>query len=87
MRRISYGVGVEKGVPIHAPTIEKIETVQGVRSAARTLLPARPRGKSAKVKEPSESWILGCGRGNCPPQPSSKYFFCNTGLASLCRRV
>ena len=28
VRRISYGVGVEKVFPIHAPTIEKIETVR-----------------------------------------------------------
>ena len=36
MRRISYGVGVEKVFPIHAPTIEKIETVRKGKSAARS---------------------------------------------------
>ena len=37
VRRISYGVGVEKVFPIHAPTIEKIETVRKgkVRRAKR----------------------------------------------------
>ena len=37
VRRISYGVGVEKVFPLHAPTIEKVETVR--------------KGKAAKVKE------------------------------------
>ena len=34
VRRISYGVGVEKVFPLHAPTIEKVETVRRVRCAA-----------------------------------------------------
>jgi large subunit ribosomal protein L19 len=33
VRKISYGVGVEKIFPIHAPTVERIEIVQ--RSTAR----------------------------------------------------
>ena len=49
---ISYGVGVEKVFPIHAPTIEKIETVRKGKVRRAKLYYLRDRvGKSAKVKE------------------------------------
>ena len=52
VRRISYGVGVEKVFPIHAPTIEKIETVRHGKVRRAKLYYLRDRvGKSAKVKE------------------------------------
>ena len=52
VRRISYGVGVEKVFPIHAPTIEKIETVRKGKVRRAKLYYLRDRvGKSAKVKE------------------------------------
>ena len=52
VRKISYGVGVEKTLPLHSPKIEKIEVIrQGkVRRAKLNYLRAR-LGKSAKVKE------------------------------------
>ena len=52
VRRVSYGVGVEKVFPIHAPTIEKMEVVgHGKAGRARlTYLPDRV-GRSAKIKE------------------------------------
>jgi len=52
VRRVSYGVGVEKVFPIHAPTIEKIETVRKGKVRRAKLYYLRDRmGKSAKVKE------------------------------------
>ena len=52
VRRISYGVGVEKVFPIHAPTIEKIETVRKGKVRRAKLYYLRDRvGKSAKIKE------------------------------------
>ena len=49
VRRISYGVGVEKVFPIHAPTIEKIETVRKGKVRRAKLYYLRDRvGKSAK---------------------------------------
>ena len=52
VRRLSYGVGVEKVFPVHSPSIEKIETVRTgfVRRAKLYYLRDRV-GKAAKVRE------------------------------------
>lgn len=52
VRRISYGVGVEKVFPVYSPSIEKIEVVRNgsVRRAKLYYLRGRV-GKAAKVKE------------------------------------
>ncbi len=52
VRRISYGVGVEKVFPLHAPTVEKIETIRRGKVRRAKLYYLRDRvGKAAKVKE------------------------------------
>lgn len=52
VRRVSYGVGVEKVFPIHSPAIEKIETVRNGKVRRAKLYYLRDRvGKSAKIKE------------------------------------
>ena len=52
VRRVSYGVGVEKVFPLHAPTIEKVETVRHGKVRRAKLNYLRDRvGKAAKVKE------------------------------------
>ena len=52
VRRISYGVGVEKVFPVHSPSIVKVETVRHgyVRRAKLYYLRER-HGKAAKIKE------------------------------------
>ena len=52
VRRISYGVGVEKVFPVHSPSIQTIETVRHgfVRRAKLYYLRDRV-GKAAKVRE------------------------------------
>ena len=52
VRRISYGVGVEKTWPVHSPLLEKIEVIRRgkVRRAKLNYLRERV-GKNAKVKE------------------------------------
>ncbi|WP_341877320.1 50S ribosomal protein L19 [Defluviitalea saccharophila] len=52
VRRISYGVGVERTWPLHSPNIDKIEVVRRgkVRRARLNYLRSRV-GKAAKVKE------------------------------------
>lgn len=52
VRRISYGVGVEKTFLIHSPTIEKIEVIRIGKARRAKLYYLRDRlGKSAKTKE------------------------------------
>ena len=52
VRKISYGVGVERIVPMHSPRIEKIEVVRRGRVRRAKLYYLRSRvGKAAKVKE------------------------------------
>lgn len=52
VRRISYGIGVEKVFPIHSPSIDTIEIVRGGTVRRAKLYYLRDRvGKSAKIKE------------------------------------
>lgn len=55
VRKVSYGVGVERTFPVHSPTIAKIEIVSrgDVRRAKLYYLRDRV-GKSAKIKEKRE---------------------------------
>ncbi len=52
VRRVSYGVGVERVFPIHSPNVEKVEIVRNGRVRRAKLYYLRGRvGKSAKVKQ------------------------------------
>jgi large subunit ribosomal protein L19 len=52
VRKISYGIGVEKVFPIHSPLIEGIKVVkQGVVRRAKLYYLRDKKGKAAKVKE------------------------------------
>jgi len=52
VRRMSYGVGVEKTWPIHSPRLERIEVVRRGKVRRAKLFYLRDRvGKAAKVKE------------------------------------
>ncbi len=52
VRKVSFGVGVERTFPVHSPTIAKIEVVTygDVRRAKLYYLRER-HGKAAKIKE------------------------------------
>lgn len=52
VRRLSYGVGVERVFPVHSPNVAKVELVRHGRIRRSKLYYLRDRvGKSAKVKE------------------------------------
>jgi large subunit ribosomal protein L19 len=56
VRKVSYGVGVERTFPVHAPTIAKVEVVTRGDVRRAKLYYLRDRiGKAAKVKERRES--------------------------------
>ena len=52
VRRVSYGVGVEKVFPVHSPNVDKIEFIRKGRVRRGKLYYLRNIvGKAAKVKE------------------------------------
>lgn len=56
IRKVSYGVGVERTFPLHTPIIEKIEVVtRGDVRRAKLYYLRELRGKKAKIRERRES--------------------------------
>ncbi len=52
VRRVSYGVGVERVFPVHSPNVDKVETIRKGRVRRAKLYYLRDRvGKASKVKE------------------------------------
>ena len=52
VRRLSYGVGIERVFPLHSPNVAKVEIVRYGRVRRAKLYYLRDRvGKAAKVKE------------------------------------
>ena len=52
VRRVSYGVGVERVFPVNSPNVAKVETIRRGKVRRSKLYYLRDRvGKSAKVKE------------------------------------
>ena len=52
VRRVSYGVGVEKTFPVHSPNVEKVDIIRRGKVRRAKLFYLRDRlGKAAKVKE------------------------------------
>ncbi|HKF34650.1 MAG TPA: 50S ribosomal protein L19 [Jatrophihabitantaceae bacterium] len=56
VRKISFGVGVERTFPVHTPVIDKIEVVtRGDVRRAKLYYLRDLRGKAAKIKEKRET--------------------------------
>ncbi|HSG05633.1 MAG TPA: 50S ribosomal protein L19 [Nitrospiria bacterium] len=77
VRKISFGVGVERVFPLHAPTLEKIEVVQQGRVRRAKLYYLRERkGKAAKIAERGFTSAAGIGNQKemeiSPPEPKAE---------------
>ncbi len=63
VRKVSYGVGVERTFPVHTPVIEKIELVKkGDVRRAKLYYLRDLRGKAAKIREKRDG-VEGYGDG------------------------
>jgi large subunit ribosomal protein L19 len=52
VRRVTYGVGVERTFPVHSPRLEKIEVIRhGVVRRAKLYYLRELTGKAARIKE------------------------------------
>ena len=52
VRKVSYGVGVERIFPLHSPTLDKVEIIsRGKVRRGRLYYMRKLRGKAARIKE------------------------------------
>ncbi len=64
VRKVSFGVGVERTFPVHTPIISKIEVVtRGDVRRAKLYYLRDLRGKKAKIKEKRDVLIKGDAKG------------------------
>jgi large subunit ribosomal protein L19 len=56
VRKVSFGVGVERTFPLHSPNVEKVEVVsRGDVRRAKLYYLRELRGKAAKIREKRET--------------------------------
>ena len=69
VRKISFGVGVERTFPVHSPSISKLEIVQRGRVRRAKLYYLRElRGKKARIRERREA----PGKAVLEPEPAAE---------------
>lgn len=58
VRKVTFGVGVERTFPVHSPVVEKIEvTARGDVRRAKLYYMRERHGKAARIREKRESAI------------------------------
>jgi large subunit ribosomal protein L19 len=71
VRRISYGVGVERTFPLHSPRIERVQVVRRSRVRRSKLYYLRGlAGKAARLKERRVAVVP--SSGEAPSEPTSQ---------------
>ena len=69
VRKLSYGVGVERLFPLHSPMIDKIELAkQGKVRRAKLYFLRELRGKAARIKEKERALPSSAGAGQSAEQ-------------------
>jgi len=62
VRKISYGIGVERVFPVHSPMLSKVEIVTKGRVRRAKLNYLRDlKGKAARISE-KKTWLMNVGR-------------------------
>jgi large subunit ribosomal protein L19 len=62
VRKLSYGVGVERIFPLHSPMIDKIElSKEGKVRRAKLYFLRELRGKAARIKEKERALVTAAG--------------------------
>jgi len=52
VRKVTYGVGVERTFPAHSPSIDRVEVLrQGLVRRAKLYYLRKLKGKAARIKE------------------------------------
>lgn len=73
VRKISYGVGVERIFPLHSPRLDRIEVVaRGHVRRAKLYYLRDLSGKAARIKPSKRSLVTAMGGQVAPPAPQEQ---------------
>jgi large subunit ribosomal protein L19 len=69
VRKLSYGVGVERLFPLHSPMVDKIERAkEGKVRRAKLYYLRELRGRASRIKEKERSFAKTADEGRAPGQ-------------------
>jgi large subunit ribosomal protein L19 len=69
VRKLSYGVGVERLFPLHSPMVDKIELAkEGKVRRAKLYYLRELRGRASRIKEKERSFAKTADEGRAPGQ-------------------